>query len=161
MKKITSIFVVFVVMAVTLVSAEAANSKIKLSTFSDKNGNRIPLWMENSYLLSSELVFNEPKTIGKLFGSAKTDTVVKKLSYTDNTFTIAADCYNGKTVTAELTMEFKCARMEEKGTCFISSIVFNSPLTFTTASHKCSSPNGYDYGTCLGIFSEVRELFFD
>ena len=168
MKKLVSILIAFVVVTASLTSCRGKNdtgkvakSKVELSTFSDKKGKRLPLWMENCVLLRSEMAFDKRMTVGELFGSAKAETVVKTLSYTDSTFKIAADYYQGKTVAMEVTIEFKCARMGDGGTCFIPSIKMHSPLTFKTLSYSCSSPDGYEYGECLGLLMNVQPLLFN
>ena len=159
MKKLINILVVFAM--VVPLALTSCKGKTEFSIFSDKNGHKIPLWMENSVLLQSELAFGKRKTVGELFDSAKATTVVKSLTYTKDSFKIIAESYKGETVTMELTVDFKCAKLDNGGTCFIPSIKLYSPVTFKTMNYECTAPEGLDYGLCLGILQEIQPLMFD
>lgn len=147
---------------ITFLKSQGANASLELSELHDIDWNRIPLWMENSALLVSEMAFGKPKLIKEIFSSPKETTFIKKLSYTNDSFEITACMGKDDMELFEMTLNFKCTKIAESGTCFISSLEAKNLISFENVSLQCSSPSdGYSYGKILGVLSSLHPAMFD
>ena len=114
---------------------------------------KIPTDMGQSLIIESDKAFGTDKTINDIFArepsSDITITTEGKKMYVD------MDC---GLLHMKLTITFSGL-----GTCYISKLYYNSPLTFQEETLTCSSPyndpNGY--GEILGFFSSSLKWFYD
>ncbi len=126
------------------------------------NGVTMPAWMAKCIILRSESAFFGKRTVGQIFSSPKESTKLKTLKVRDKNISLAYEM-TGKdnAVVLKLSVELVCAKYGDAGTCYTSSVTFDSPLTFQHTTASCSSPDeAYSYGKCLGLLSEAAKLMF-
>lgn len=126
---------------------------LSASIFATGLKGKIPTDMGQSLIIESDKAFGTDKTINDIFArepsSDITITTEGKKMYVD------MDC---GLLQMKLTITFSGL-----GTCYISKLYYNSPLTFQEETLTCSSPynvpNGY--GEILGFFSSSLKWFYD
>lgn len=140
----------------------STNLKIKKPVYIKHGKVTVPQWMTNSVLIYSGMLFGSSKTIGDFFSNPKESTEIEKLSVTDSSMNIVIAYKNDNVVVMRLSAEFQASRLKDTGTCFLSSVIFEIPLTYQKHSAYCNSPNDMNrYGQCLGFFSQAIEQFYD
>ena len=123
------------------------------SVFANGLKGKIPADMGKSLIIESDKVFGTDKTINDIFArepsSDITITTEGKKMYVD------MDC---GLIQMKLTITFSGL-----GTCYISKLYYNSPLTFQEETLTCSSPynDPSSYGEILGFFSSSLKWFYD
>lgn len=126
---------------------------LSASIFATGLKGKIPTDMGQSLIIESDKAFGTDKTINDIFArepsSDITITTEGKKMYVD------MDC---GLLQMKLTITFSGL-----GTCYISKLYYNSPLTFQEETLTCSSPyndpNGYV--EILGFFSSSLKWFYD
>ena len=126
---------------------------LSASIFATGLKGKIPTDMGQSLIIESDKAFGTDKTINDIFArepsSDITITTEGKKMYVD------MDC---GLLQMKLTITFSGL-----GTCYISKLYYNRPLTFQDETLTCSSPyndpNGY--GEILGFFSSSLKWFYD
>lgn len=140
----------------------STNLKIKKPVYIKHGKVTVPQWMTKSVIIYSDMLFNSSKTIGDFFSNPKEGSKIEKLSVTDSGMNIVVVYKKDNVVVMRLSAEFQASRVKDTGTCFLSSVTFEVPLTYQNYSADCDSPNDMQrYGRCLGFFSEAIKQFYD
>lgn len=123
----------------------------------------IPEWMKNSYILMSEYAYGEQKCVGDLFFVNELATTQTTMDVVDGKLIITNEMGSDDFVIVKSTTTFVMQKIGNAGTCYISNLVFESPLTFQTERFSCSNPynDPKSYGEIMGALQELLLFFYE
>ena len=123
----------------------------------------IPEWMKNSYILMSEYAYGEQKCVGDLFFVNELATTQTTMDVVDGKLIITNKMGSDDFVILKSTTTFVMQKIGNAGTCYVSNLVFESPLTFQTERFSCSNPynDPKSYGEIMGALQELLLLFYE
>ncbi len=117
---------------------------------------KVPEWMANS-----EIVFAKV-TIADLFCNPKENTKVT-INYTNDELRLYHEVIVKGVVGMKVDMTFKLAKIGDAGTCYLSRLYYESPLTFDSGLYTCYNPynDAANYAEMLGALTEFLTLLYE
>ncbi len=117
---------------------------------------KVPEWVANS-----EIVFAKV-TIGDLFCNPKENTKVT-INYTNDELRLYHEVIVKGVVGMKVDMTFKLAKIGDAGTCYLSRLYYESPLTFDSGLYTCYNPynDAANYAEMLGALTEFLTLLYE
>lgn len=122
----------------------------------------VPGWVKRSVIIASDTLFDEMKTIDDLFSKPKeTTSVVAKVGGSE--MTLFHEIASEGVVLMKVDVTFRLSKVGDAGTCFVSRVRCEIPMTFQSVAATCYSP--YDdpggYGQCMGLLGRFWPLMYD
>ena len=133
-----------------------------VATVFAQNNQQIPQWMGKSVILLTDYLYGEQKTINDLFGKPKETTSIVVKS-TNNELVLAHEVGKDGIVVLKINIYFKLTKIGDAGTCYISKLYYESPMTFESQTLTCYGPynDSENYGQILGFVSQLLPLMYD
>ena len=126
---------------------------LAVSAFAAGLKGKIPEDMGKSLIIASDKAFGTDKTVNDIFGREPTSDIT--ITTEGKKMFVKMDC---GLIQMDLTLTFSGL-----GTCYISKLYYNSPLTFQEGTMTCNSPfdDPSSYGQILGFFSSSLKYFYE
>ncbi len=142
--------------------ANAAAGKGRLTNAEIRTKNKqlfmkkIPTWMANS-----EIVFAKV-TIADLFCNPKETTNVT-INYTKDELRLYHEVSVEGIVAWKVDMTFKFAKVGDAGTCYLSRLYYEIPLTFESQLYTCYGPynDAGNYAEMLGVLTGLWPILYE
>lgn len=133
-----------------------------VGTLFAQSKQQIPQWMGKSVILLTDYLYGEQKTINDLFGKPKETTTVVVKS-TDNELLLSHEVGADGVVILKIDIYFKLSKVGDAGTCYISKLYYESPMTFESQTLTCFGPynDPENYGQILDTISSLQPMLYD
>ena len=137
------------------------NAEIKLKN-KQAFMKKVPRWMGNSVVLLTDYLYGSNLTICDLFYNPKPTTSVV-VNYSKDELKLHQEIKANGVVAMKADLTFKLTKVGDAGSCYISRLYVESPLTFESQTMTCYGPynDSGNYARILGALKSLLSLMYD